>query len=326
MNRRTFLKTTGLVGSSLAFNGLVNSQSSFAQNASDALTMTRTAQTFLERVPKAGLAFSNSTRTAWHWFPERFYPDREGARLGALTAPQREAALALLRASTTARGYQKALNIIALSPEIGNDPGAYFFSMYGTPGSGTWGWGLEGHHLSLNYTINGDRIVAGPIFLGASPTTVLEGRQKGLRAMLREEDAARELMRSLNGATRAKVIFDADTPGDTITRNAVRVSPLERVGINVSELGGAQRNLIIEILREYTSIMPTALSVNTFERASRELERAQFAWAGALEPRQLHYYRLQTPSFLLEHDNSRDSGTHIHSVWREFEADFGINL
>jgi Protein of unknown function (DUF3500) len=322
MNRRTFLKTTGLVGSSLVLSGPV----SLAQNASDSGGMTQAARVFLERAPKAGFAFSSPMRTAWHWFPERFYPDREGARLGTMTAQQREAALALLRSSTAERGYQKALNIIALSPEINNDPGAYFFSVYGTPGSSTWGWSLEGHHLSLNYTISGERVVAAPIFLGASPTTVLSGRQKGLRAMPREEDAARELMRSLNGATRAKVIFDADTPGDTITRNAVRVSPLERVGINVSELSGAQRNLIVEILREYTSVMPRALSVSTFERASKELERAQFAWAGALEARQLHYYRLQTLSFLLEHDNSRDSGTHIHSVWREFKADFGIDL
>jgi hypothetical protein len=39
-----------------------------------------------------------------------------------------------------------------------------------------------------------------------------------------------------------------------------------------------------------------------------------------------HYYRLQGPTFLLEFDNSRNSGTHIHSVWRDFERDFGSHL
>ena len=38
------------------------------------------------------------------------------------------------------------------------------------------------------------------------------------------------------------------------------------------------------------------------------------------------YYRLQGPTFLLEFDNSRNGGTHIHSVWRDFERDFGRHL
>ena len=29
---------------------------------------------------------------------------------------------------------------------------------------------------------------------------------------------------------------------------------------------------------------------------------------------------------MLEFDNSRNSGTHIHSVWRDFERDFGRHL
>jgi hypothetical protein len=32
---------------------------------------------------------------------------------------------------------------------------------------------------------------------------------------------------------------------------------------------------------------------------------------------------LQGSTFLLEHDNSRNRGTHIHSVWRDFAEDFG---
>ncbi|MER3445051.1 MAG: hypothetical protein C4333_13425 [Meiothermus sp.] len=35
---------------------------------------------------------------------------------------------------------------------------------------------------------------------------------------------------------------------------------------------------------------------------------------------------MQGPTFLLEHDNSRNGATHIHSVWRDYEADFGANL
>ena len=52
----------------------------------------------------------------------------------------------------------------------------------------------------------------------------------------------------------------------------------------------------------------------------------RFGWAGSFEPRQPQYYRLQGETFLLEFDNSRNGGTHIHSVWRDFDQDFGRHL
>ena len=56
------------------------------------------------------------------------------------------------------------------------------------------------------------------------------------------------------------------------------------------------------------------------------IENVRFGWAGSVEPRRPHYYRLQGPTFLLEFDNSRNGGTHIHSVWRDFAEDFGQHL
>jgi hypothetical protein len=55
-------------------------------------------------------------------------------------------------------------------------------------------------------------------------------------------------------------------------------------------------------------------------------EQIRFGWAGSLERQRPQYYRLQGPTFLLEYDNTRGGGTHIHSVWRDFERDFGYHL
>ena len=54
--------------------------------------------------------------------------------------------------------------------------------------------------------------------------------------------------------------------------------------------------------------------------------RLTFAWAGAAERGQKHYYRIQGPTFLIEHDNAQDNGNHVHSVWRDFNGDFGRDL
>ena len=56
------------------------------------------------------------------------------------------------------------------------------------------------------------------------------------------------------------------------------------------------------------------------------LEKIGFAWAGPLEKGQKHYYRVQGPTFLIELDNTQNDGNHIHSVWRDFDGDFGRDL
>ena len=55
-------------------------------------------------------------------------------------------------------------------------------------------------------------------------------------------------------------------------------------------------------------------------------DNIRFGWAGSMEERRPHYYRIQGPSFLLEYDNTRNGSTHIHSVWRVFDEDFGQGL
>ena len=51
-----------------------------------------------------------------------------------------------------------------------------------------------------------------------------------------------------------------------------------------------------------------------------------FARAGGEQPGQGHYYRIQSPYFLVELDNTQDHANHIHSVWRDFAGDFGRDL
>jgi Protein of unknown function (DUF3500) len=34
----------------------------------------------------------------------------------------------------------------------------------------------------------------------------------------------------------------------------------------------------------------------------------------------------ETPGFLIEMDCTQDQGNHVHSVWRDYENDFGLDL
>ena len=50
------------------------------------------------------------------------------------------------------------------------------------------------------------------------------------------------------------------------------------------------------------------------------------AWAGSSVPGEPHYYRLQGPRLLVEYDNTQRAVNHAHSVWRDPEGDFGLDV
>jgi hypothetical protein len=287
---------------------------------------------------RALFPFASTERTRWHWTVPASVP-RNGLPLGAMSPQQRQLALALLRASSSQTGYRKALDIMALQGVLQRmntglsdpfDPDLYYVSVFGTPGARAWGWRLEGHHLSRHFTVARGTLVAEPFFLGAWPTrtgSAYRSVAKGYRTMPREEDAAREIVLLLDGRLRRRAVLSSESLTDHVTGNSVRVAPLERAGVLTADLPTPAQRRVLEIVHTYLANHPPAMARQTFTRIERDgVARTRFAWAGSTRRGQPHYYRLQGPTFLLEFDNSRNSGTHIHSVWRDFERDFGRHL
>jgi uncharacterized protein DUF3500 len=272
---------------------------------------------------KATYAFGDTERQRWHWTTPAGFP-RNGLPLREMNPDQRGIAMDLLHASVSQAGYQKVLDIMSLQNDLGNDPELYYVTLFGAPGGAApWGWRFEGHHISRHFTIVGEQVSMTPFFLGAWPTAT----NAGLRAMEREEQAARELVSSLDGSSRETAIFRPRTLTSHVTQNQPFVSPLEPVGLPAGDLNADRKALVLEIIETYVGALPPATATPLFERLSAAgIENVRFGWAGSVEPRRPHYYRLQGPTFLLEFDNSRNGGTHIHSVWRDFAEDFGLHL
>ena len=268
---------------------------------------------------KSTYAFNDPELTRWHWTTPSNFP-RNGLPLREMGASQRDAAFALLQTSLSTYGLQKSLDIISLQNDLGNDPELYYVTVFGTPGLEPWGWRWEGHHLSRRFNVINGRLSVTPFFLGAWPTV----NNAGLKAMEREEWAARELVTSLGDSQRAIAIFQQKAPGRHFTQNDAYVAPLKAAGIAVPNLNTNQQALVMEVIHKYLDTLPDIAATPHLDRLQAAgFENITFAWAGALEAQHPHYYRLQGPTFLLEHDNSRNRGTHIHSVWRDFAEDFG---
>ncbi len=285
-----------------------------------------------EQQARATFAFEDEERFDWHFIPR----PRKGLSFGDMTPTQRHLAQALLSAGLSRQGYIKATTIMSLEEVLRileNDDGrrrnpeAYFFSIFGRPSSGPWGFRIEGHHLSLNFTVVGRRLSGSPNFLGANPAEIRHGPRRGLRTLASEEDLARDLLGALSEQQRAVAIVDETAYPDILT-SASRKAALQGQpsGLAVSGMNARQRELLARLVAEYAENLAPEMAHKRMQQFEQAGSNVFFAWAGSTRRGEPHYYRVQTPSFLIEYDNTQDNANHIHSVWRDFEGDFGLDL
>jgi hypothetical protein len=299
--------------------------------------MAGAALAFLGALPadarkRAVFAIGDRERLNWHYVPR----GREGVPFKAMPAPARAAAHELMKASLSAVGYGKATNIIQLedlrrieSFGLSRDPENYAFTVFGNPGaSAPWAWRVEGHHLSLNFTlVPGQPVALTPAFMGANPAEVPSGPKKGQRALAAEQDLGRALAQSLTAAQRARSVIAAESLGDIVTGPGRADSLATPAGLPLADMTGDQRSLAAKLIEEYARNMRSELAEQELRRMTEAgSERVHFAWAGPLEPGRAHYYRLHGPTLLIEYDNTQNNANHIHSVWHDPWRDFGQDL
>jgi hypothetical protein len=300
--------------------------------------MAEAAQTFLNALNetqrgKAVYELKDDERFNWHFVPKA----RKGLSFKEMEPHQRALAHALLSSGLSHRGYFKASTIMSLEQilketEKGSgptrDPEAYFVTIFGKPEShGNWAWRFEGHHLALNFTVAGHEVAVTPSFMGTNPGEVREGPRKGLRVLGREEDLARELVKSLNAEQQKVAIFTNKAPADIITGADRKARVLEPKGISKNKLNKKQQQLLMSLIEEYLyRARPEVAQAEMKEVEDAAAKEIWFAWGGSTEPKEGHYYRVQGPTFLLEYDNTQNNANHVHAVWRDLKNDFGEDI
>ena len=207
-------------------------------------------------------------------------------------------------------------------------PENYFVSVYGSPGKDSiWGWKFSGHHVALNFTIVNDQLAFAPFFFGIYPAEVKDGQKKGQRLLKDEEDLGFLLVNSLSEEQKHTAIFQLKAFSDIVTTNAIQVGPLDPIGIFGNELTHAQKTSLNKLIVAYLLSMPKSIAKVRMEKINAEdMNSICFGWGGGTKPGIPHYYRIQGKSFLIEFDNTQNNANHIHSVWRDFNGDFGEDL
>jgi hypothetical protein len=279
--------------------------------------------------------FDENERYNWHYVPK----SRKGVPLKELSDAQQKAAMKLLRTALSDTGFEKTTAIIHLEGilrevegrEVNDDyrdPGKYYFSIFGNPAiDSIWGWRLEGHHISLNFSIKDNALVAAtPGFLGTNPAVVLSGPEKGKYILKNETDLGFSLLHSLDASQQAKAIIDKDAPSEIITGASRKAMIEQPQGILYNELNDAQQKIFIRLLSIYIHRYTRLFAMNMMkEIENKGLNNLRFAWAGAQQQGigNPHYYRIQGPTIIIEYDNTQNNANHIHTVIRDLENDFG---
>ena len=302
--------------------------------------MVAAASTFLgalnaEQKKQATYAFTDAERENWNFVPIA----RQGLPFKQMSTEQQALGLALLRTGLSHTGVARAQAIMALelilkelekdNPPGRRNPTLYFVTVFGEPSTTrSWGWRLEGHHLSFNFTVvDGRHVFFTPSFMGTNPAEVRSGPRTGERVLGEEEDLGLALVNSLDAAQRKVAIFADVALKEIVTTNKKRVDPLSPVGIAAAQLKPAQKEKLIALVKTYLGRARPELAAETWAKIEAAgVERLTFAWAGGLDRSHQTYYRIQGPTILIEFDNSQGNGNHVHSTVRDFKGDFGHDL
>ena len=292
---------------------------------------------------KAAFDFDSRERTLWYFVPrqtEDRKPTRRGLPLEEMNGEQKQAALDLLKSTVSAPGFKAATTIMSLESVLKDlekngrmvrNPGWYFVSVFGTPSrTGKWGFSFEGHHLSLNFTLEkGSLVSATPCFYGANPATIKAGPRAGEQALSGTEKFARDLEAALDEEQRKAARQKAHFPETPEATTAPRAGPAR--GLAAEKMDEKQKGLLMKLIKDYASRMPEEIAAVELERLQKAgTEKIHFAFSRDDDkPGKPYTYRVQGPTFVIEFlnlqaDSANNPANHIHSSWRNLDGDFGI--
>ncbi|MBL6763669.1 MAG: DUF3500 domain-containing protein [Verrucomicrobiae bacterium] len=261
---------------------------------------------------------------------------RDGISFEDLNEKQREAAYALFRASLSAKGVKKTLDVMKLNETLAELTGRaseysrwmYYLSILGEPSTTQpWGWQLDGHHCIINFFVLGDQVVMAPVFLGSEPVRAVSGKYKGTTIMQDEQNLGLAFMRSLSPVQQARATLATRKDSNNNQLEMFRDNEIvPHAGIAASELNEKQKAGLLAVIEEFIGNLRPAHAGIKMDEVRKHLDETRFAWVGETSDDAVFYYRVHSPVVIIEFDHQRPialgrrgsppTRDHIHAVVR----------
>lgn len=298
------------------------------------------------------LAFDDTARIKWNNLPVGLRA-RAGINIGSLNDDQRILLHRILSVSLSSQGYLKATGVMHLdnlvmmyydslfyqkhtidSSELKQLEALqwshrnYYIAFFGQPSDANWGYKVEGHHLSINFTFSGNKLSVTPLFLGADPAEYRVSEYAGWRILGEEEDLGVTLINMLSSSQQKKATMSKDVPMDIITSAESGKRLIDYWGIKGADMTKEQLTVLKYIVREFVFNLEYEKAETEYDKIIKAgIDKVYFGWIGPYKESEPHYYILNGPTFLIEFDNRGfGNGNHIHCIWREKGNEFGEDV
>jgi hypothetical protein len=273
----------------------------------------------------------DAQRKRWSNLPTSMVK-RAGLRMGDLTKPQRDAAMAVLSAALSPQGYEKVEQIVQADELLKTSSGRtmfgrdeYYISFLGQPSTvEPWMIQFGGHHLGLNITLIGEHGTLTPSHTGVQPA-IYEIEGKTVRPLGREVDKAFALVGSLDEAQRKEAILGFQMH-DLVLGPGRDGQTIQPEGIKGSALTEKQRAMLLDLASEWTGIMHQAAAKSKMEEIKKNIAETWFAWSGPTGKGSAAYFRIQGPTVIIEfapQGLGGDSTKHLHTIYRDPTNEYG---
>ena len=269
----------------------------------------------------------------WSNLPATMF-ERNGVRVGDLSAGQRAALSDFLSKALSRRGHRLVRGVVEAERVLaaswwaslrGWSPGNYWLAFFGAPGAGQdWNWQFGGHHLALNVAVRDGVLSMSPSFIGIEPATFeLDGTEWAPLADHVARGAA--LVKALPERQRQAAAVGS-RPRE-LHAGAGRdgfIPPLE--GSRVGDWPEARQRQLMDLIGLWVRVMPQAAAERRMAEVEGEQSRLRFAWYGPTDGSGPSYYRVQGPTLILEFSIQGSLGAtegHYHSIYRNPTNEYG---
>jgi len=275
-------------------------------------------------------------RARWSNLPTTIVK-RAGLSMGELNDTQRAAAMSLVSALLSHRGFEKVQQIMdgdqmlktneKNSRMFGKD--LFYVSILGTPSEkDPWMIQFGGHHLALNITVAGERGILTPSLTGAQPALyTMNG--KTIRPLGEENDKAFALLNALDENQRKQAILNYRV-ADLVLGPGQDGKTIQPEGLKASAMNPRQRDMLLDLISEWSGIVHESAASARMAEIKAGIDDTWFAWSGSttVTPGRngTAYYRIQGPKLVIEYAPQPlggDPSMHIHTIYRDPTNDYG---